>query len=179
MSPYLVMQVAGSTAAWTRIWFRLFEADRVRRGADRPPRFPTEQEDSSPRTSLKQTAADRHCRRILAHKSHGSPTTQKGLKPVGSADRCPLADTGHNGICRGFVKGSISVCGGLKGLHPVGRPSLKARRSRMTGNPEPIETASRRPSGRALRRANKGHSVSRSNDSCRFVREPCRGVFRQ
>jgi hypothetical protein len=64
---------------------------------------------------------------------------------VGSADRWPLADTIHNGICRGFVKGSRSVCGALRGpTFSVGRPSIKTRRSRMTGNPEPIETASRR-----------------------------------
>jgi hypothetical protein len=76
--------------------------------------------------------------------AHDRPT-QKGLNPLGSADRCPLADTGHNGICRGFVKGSISVCRGLKSLtFSVGRPSLKARRSPDGVNPEPIETASGR-----------------------------------
>jgi hypothetical protein len=30
------------TAAWTRFWFRFFEAHDYHGGADRPPRFPTE-----------------------------------------------------------------------------------------------------------------------------------------
>jgi hypothetical protein len=131
MIPLLVMQVAGLTAASTRFWFRLFEAHSSREGAGRPPRFPQNKRILVPEPVLSKLLQFGTVGEFWRTNLTDYPT-QKGQKPVGSADRCPLADTIHTGICRGFVKGSISVYGGLRGLtFPVGRPSLKTRRSRM------------------------------------------------
>ena len=55
MNPFLVMQVAGLTAARTRFWFGLFEADGCVEALIARLDSPQEQKDSSPRTSLKQT----------------------------------------------------------------------------------------------------------------------------